>query len=918
MAAACRDKDFDKARHLLAAGANPKGSTCGFFNWTALHFCCQYGELVFAKELIETYGINPEAEDKEGRTPLHITCQFGHITIAQYLISKCRCNPDYLDFEEQTPLHHAAGWLSECSESNALKIVEFLISSAQCNPHHKDLNGKNALLHACEKGFLTVIQYLINNCGSSATETDNHGNSCLHLAASYANNLQMVKYLIKLTPRNACSPNGNTVLHAACAANSDLDIIKYLLIAEKCDPNSRNEKGEQPLDLTTNKEIKRMLYMHGATPDNVLEKHGAVLGDVIATDCRRPTLKVLVLGNHSSGKSTLIKSIQREGSSFVFSFSQQRTAKNDEHIEGLQVVDFQNKSGRFSFYNFGGEEAYRCSHGAILHHILYHSTAAVILMINLCESIEKLRSQIFNWLTLVNDNCNTVRAQLHVIVLGSHSDMLKCRASKIWEDLNVDQQFSRYSKLDLLESIALDCQRFESTQMTKLRQHLTTSYQSLCSPEPIHFNALCLYSIFETRLIGSLAISIQDLYHQVSVSEDSNISATRIEYFIPGNEQLLIDLCIYMNDVGLAMYLHRDNTENSIVILNSQLFLNVLTAVFTPSPSYRPTANNSGLICSSTLLPYKCDVNMAVNVLVQLEVCQAIPVNCVIQKFSNSDETLGNQYLYLPALSRNSVPNSVWEFDSRFKCHFGWTLRFGTKVSSRVIEVLLVRISSTLLRISQYQKVHFICWKDGISVSSGHGCEFIAEVNNGATCILIIVRSITSTLTYLKLRSQLISVCCNVVNELCRGIVTEELFIDPFEAVQYPLKPSPYIAYFTFTEIMKAIKDTDATVQSITGDKLLIKDLIGHDPYIDLGPELLHYVSDSQVHNSVISDDHLHQLASIMKSNDYFSELFLLEEVSSNAYQALLEWCKRAKGTYQSLREVLNQASVLANRAAMQ
>ena len=914
LAAACRDREFDEARHLLAAGADPRGSTCGFFNWTALHFCCQHGELGFTKELIEVYGISAEAEDKEGRTPLHIACQFGHVSISRYLIGKCKCNPDYLDFEEQTPLHHAVGWLSECSESNALEVARFLISFAQCNPHHRDINGKNALLHACEKGFLTVVQYLINSCGASTAEVDSHGNSCLHLAASYANNLQMVKYLMNLTPGQVCSSKGNTVLHAACAANSDLDIIKYLLITGKYDPNARNEKRELPLDLTTKPEIKRLLYMHGATPDNVVEKHGAVCGDSV--DCRKPILKVLVFGNSSSGKSTLIKVIQREGSPFIFSFSQQRTAKSDDQTRGLQIVDFHNKTGYFAFYDFGGGEEYRCSYSALLHHILHHSTAAVILVVNLCESTDELRRQIFTWLSLVNDNCTTVKGQLRVIVLGSHSDVLKGLKgdlSKIWKDLNIDQHFSRYSKLDLVDSIALDCQRSESPQMTMLREHLSSSYQSLCLPEPIHFNAQCLHNIFDNKFIGSLAISVRDLCSQVSLSEDNNVSASIIEYFIPCNEQVLSDLCIYMNDVGLAMYLHRDTTEKSLIILNYQLLLNILATLFTPVQSGHP---HDGIIYSGNLLiPPKYDINEAVNALVQLEVCQGLPVDCVFEKkFSSSDKNYCNQYLYCPSLAVNGIPKSIWAFDSRFKCYFGWTLRFGAKVSSRFTEVLLIRISSVFFQISQNENVHFTSWKNGISGLSGKECEFIAEVNNGTTCILIVIRSLTSTLQYLKLRSQLISVCYNVVHELCSGVVTEELFIDPFEAMQYPLKPSSYIAYFTFTEIIKAIKGASATVQSTTGDKLLVKDLIGCDPYIDLGPELLHCIFESQEHNSVISDDHLHQLALVMNANDYLTKLVLSEEGnSSETYQMLLGWCCRSQRTYRSLWEAFNQATVLAS-----
>lgn len=909
--------DFDEARHLLAAGANPKVSICGFFNWTALHFCCQHGELGFAEELIEVYGINPEAEDKEGRTPLHIACQFGHISIARYLISKCKCDPDYLDFEEQTPLHHAVGWLSECFERRALEIAEFLISFAQCNPHLKDVNGKNALLHACEKGFLTVVQYLINNCGSDATETDSYGNTCLHLAASYANHLRMVEYLMKLIPENTFGQKGNTVLHTACAANSDLDIIKFLLTIGKYDPNFRNEDGKQPLHLTTKKEIKRLLYMHGATPDNVLEKHGALLFDELATSSRRPSLKVLVFGDRSSGKSTLINTVQREGlSSFVFSFSQQRTAICNEQTQGLQIVEFQNKSGSFSFYDFSGREEYRSLHSALLYHILYHSTAAIVLVVNLCESVEELRWQMCTWLSLVNDSYLTIKTPLHVIILGSHSDLLKFNVSQIWKDLNVEQLVSQYSKLELLDCIALDSRRIESSQIAKLRKHLGSSYQLLCSPEPVHFNAQCLYSIFRSRFVGSLAISVEDLYRQVSVSEDSNISASRLEYFIPCSERLLSDLCIYMNHVGLSIYLHRGNSEKGLTVLDRDLFLDIISSVF--NRSVHPPIKNSGIVCLSPLLLQKCDINVAVNVLMQLQVCQAIPINCVNEKSESSGETCYDRYLYCPALAMNSAPNSVWAFDPRFKCHFGWTLRFGTKVSIRFIEVLLIRMTDSFFQILGNKEIQFTCWKDGISGLSVHGCEFLSEVNDRSS-ILIIMRSAISSLKYMKLRSELIRVCYDVTKELCCGIVTEELFIDPFEAVQYPLKPPLYIAYFTFAEVVKAARSANATVLSTTGDRLTIKDLIGHDPYIDLDLQLAHFIFECPHQNSTISDDHLYQLASTLNTSDYLTELFLVEgERDFKTYQVLSEWCKHTKATYQSLRQVLSRASVLANRVSIQ
>lgn len=909
LAAACRDQDFDSARHLLAAGANPKGSTCGFFNWTALHFCCQHGEFVFARELIEVYGINPEAEDKEGRTPLHIACQFGHVSIAKYLTSKCKCDPDYLDFEEQTPLHHAVGWLSECHEETALNVAEFLITDAHCDPNRKDINGKNALLHSCEKGFLSVTEYLIDNCGSNITDIDIHGNSCLHLAVSYANKLPMVKYLVARSLPNILSPNGNTVLHAACAANSSIDIIQYLLMTLKCDPNARNENGLQPLNLTTKKEIKRLLYMHGATPGDVLEKHGAVLSSRPTSDITKPALKVLVLGSKSTGKTTLIKTIQREGSSFVFSFSQPRTIKYDEQTKGLQVSDFHNKSGYFCFYDFAGKELYRCSHSALLHHILYCSTATVILVINLCDPVEELKKQIFEWISLINDNCSTVKSKIRIIVIGSHYDLLKYDVSRIWQELKLEQQLSQYDKLDILTNIALDCQRPETRAMTKLRQCLTDTYQQVCSNETIHFNAQCLFDIIETRYIGSLAISVQDLCNQVSVSESSNISAVNIEYYIPNNVELLSDLCVHMNDTGLTMFLHSANPEKALVIINRQLFLNIVAMAITPEQ----TGNNTtGIICLSSVLPQKCDINVAAGVLMQLELCQAIPINCEIQV--SGDRTGIDKYMYFPGLTNTTLPNSVWKLDHKFKCHFGWTLRFGTKISLRIIEILLVRLSSSFFQIFQYESKQFRCWKSVVICSNAQGCEFIAEVNSGA--ILILLRSISSSLSYLKLRSQLISVCNITVREFCNRTVTEQLFIDPFEAANYPLNPSSFVALFTFSDTAKAIASAKATVKSTTGDELLVSELIGPDPYIDIGPDIACWLTKDCAGDVVISDECMHQIASVMNDNDYLTKLFVSEEsqlhldVTADAYEVLTRWCECAEGTYQSLRKVLSQASV--------
>lgn len=254
LTAACRDKNYTRAHELLALGVDPCQSRIGFFNWSPLHFLCHDGELRFAKVLIETYECQPEAEDKEGRVALHLAAQSGHVHVVRYLVKNRRCTADYTDIGNQTPLHHACGWLSLCSEEKALEMSIFLVKKCYCDPNLRDMEGKNALLHACEKGFLTIVKYLVDECQCDLSVIDNHGNTSLHYAVAFGDNLDLVRYIYGQVDVDITVTNnkGNTILHNAYASNCSRkdEIIEFLLTEGKFERDMKNIQGKTPFEMS--------------------------------------------------------------------------------------------------------------------------------------------------------------------------------------------------------------------------------------------------------------------------------------------------------------------------------------------------------------------------------------------------------------------------------------------------------------------------------------------------------------------------------------------------------------------------------------------------------------------------------------------------------------------------------------------
>ena len=178
-----------------------------------LHAACEEGDIRIVRTLIETHGLDPLAEDKDGITCLHL---IKTVYIYQYLKPNIQSNPTPKDKSGRTPLHYA-------SRSGNIRMVHYLIETFPCTPDDPDNNGYTSVHAACEAGSLELVQYFLTELKCNALAETDDLKTMLYFA-SMSSNLELVRFLVdvfSLKPR----PYD---IDIAQAVNPDSSVVKYL------------------------------------------------------------------------------------------------------------------------------------------------------------------------------------------------------------------------------------------------------------------------------------------------------------------------------------------------------------------------------------------------------------------------------------------------------------------------------------------------------------------------------------------------------------------------------------------------------------------------------------------------------------------------------------------------------------------
>ena len=216
-----------------------------------------------------------------------------------------------------------------------------------------------------------------------------------------------------------------------------------------------------------------------------------------------PSVKVYIIGNRSSGKSTLTKALQDEDSQVKGRFFNVRGVTAE--TAGINLVQFNSKwCGKITLYDFAGHKEYYGSHEA-----LFESTSHPVFLIavDLRLPDEEILKTLKYWISLASKGVTCAQSQADIILVGSHADVLK--AKDLQPKCDLLTEFVRTSSELNFENVQcvgwanLDCRKSASDGMSKLRQLLQQSCRlARFRADYNNTNAILLLKYLTERYIG--------------------------------------------------------------------------------------------------------------------------------------------------------------------------------------------------------------------------------------------------------------------------------------------------------------------------------------------------------------------------------------------------------------------------------
>ena len=876
------------------------------------------GNLQEVRRLVEEGGVDPKRV-----RPLHDSALYGRLQVMRYLIEERHCDPKCVDKYGGTLLHRSA-------LGGHLQVVRYLIEEQHCDPKCVDKGGWTPLHRSTFNGRLQVVRYLIEEQHCDPKCVDKGGWTPLHRSAA-GGHIQVVRYLIE---EQHCDPkcvaeDGWTLLHYA-SEWSNMEVVKYLLVVHHCDPNCKTKDGRTPLDIAV--------------------RHPAVTRELIKAGAKstskppQPPVKIFIVGNPSAGKSSLTKALQTETSALgaaLASITGPRLVSDvEQKTAGIVPCQFTSrKYGHVTFYDFAGQQEYYASHAALLQNSISSSAPLFVIVVNLCDSEEDIKQKLVYWISFLANQCTSVTTKPHVIIVGSHKDVVRSRGEDPRARVNMEFLQAEHvsSSFRISKFIPIDCRQSNSWDISKLADAMKESCVELRKQFAVVYHLHQIFSFLLEKFSDVSAVRFEQVLETIEASPEKKTLAFSCA------DDLNSDLC-ELNDRGHIMYLKR-----WIILDQAALLSEVNGVLFAPEDfkQHCNLANATGVVPVSRIaqkFPHH-DLDMLVQFLSHLEFCREIHDREVLQLLCPGEhlpptENTSECFLFFSGLVSLKAPSGVWETNPQFPQLCGWMLQCceaGQFLTSQFIQVLLLHIafscalapdtpgSSDLPVLLRKCSI----WKNGIYWGSREGVEALVEIRDPPQNkeVVVMLRCWSGQeVECARLRSTIIQMVLGAKKKLCTEVPTKEFLLHPSQVREYPLKSPAKQDLISIREVARAVMEGKPGVVGSNGRSVDLKELLLVEPYADLKADIIRQLFIGET-KKVVSDRFLYEVAEhIYDKKDLFIDMLKPSraQLADKIRQALggdieefvcvLQCWRGDSGTYQSLRETLDQFSVFAGR----
>lgn len=566
----------------------------------------------------------------------------------------------------------------------------------------------------------------------------------------------------------------------------------------------------------------------------------------------------------------------------------------DLSTAGIVPHDIESKHlGPLTVYDLAGHPEFYSSHDAALRSVFSGSPSSVILLIaDMSRGIERFRRSIIHWCGFAENlfQCSKDQ-QPFLIVVGSHSD--KISSAEISAYRYAVQTFtstSTFLSFRFVEFVALDCRYSESRGMIKLCPHLFGCCQVLKQAELISFREQCFLAFLFDKFLQVPAVTISNLLSECSRADASGF---KHQAYLPPDPGSIAEICIQLNKRGNILFLFDDdNVENSWIVLQKDVLLNRITgAVFAPKEieEYLDMATDTGIISSMTLSHHfpDLDLNLIVLFMCQFQFCHEVTDPEILQQLLVDHSVLAQQVLFFPGLVKITVPQGVWELNSKFTHQSVWLLRCRKPdqfLSSRFLHVIVHRLafsfamSHSFSNSSVLMSIHRKCsvWKNGIFWRSLSGVDVIVETVEKKEVAVYVRSRKHYELDAVRLRSSVISKVLQAVHEFCPKVLVDEYFVQP-DSIQYPIEKSAEVV--RMIDLTNSIVSCKPFVYDKLGDVVEIDALLDFEPFARLGEVVLRELFDED--DSDVQEEFIARLADrVHEQTDRYMKVFNTSAIS--------------------------------------
>jgi serine/threonine-protein phosphatase 6 regulatory ankyrin repeat subunit B len=947
---------------------------------TYLHSACIIGDLDIMKYLMQIYYCDAQCQDNDGWTPLHYCCKHGHLQLVEYLVNERNCEVVRCANDGSTPFSVA---VNHTHDDIALFLIQkqFSFLRNDCNPCW------NVLHSACQVGELDAVKFLITGKYIDPCDRDSSGLAPLHVASENGH-LDIVKYLIQEV---GCDPmcmtsDAWTPLHSA-SKNGRVDILKYLLEKEKCDCKCKAFNSMTPLHLSCryghldavvclinfrssilqdnrildealsggNDDIVLLLLSHGVRLSSNVQYEGG-------SNLVQPALKVFLLGNPMSGKSTLVQAIlsylAQDGwlDHRLKKFFNSKVTGVEPHTAGIIPHHFHSsRCGYLILYDFAGQyEHYSSSHAAILEHLhVTNSCTGCLVLIfgDTCKAEGQLIDELHYWNSFISNQYKQ-DIQPKTVVIGSHADIAKSDGKE-----KLIRALKQVPDLDGSTIITLDCRKTNSAGLASL-----CSYISTCSSQHMEQFKIDAQTHFLNRLLRQkfkvqIACQLRDISSCIECDEHSSL---RMNNLLPTDSTSLIEHLSILNEQGQVIFMKDSiDIDSSWIILNEEVLLSHINgSMFAPDSeefrSVHQQFSSTGVVALSRIAKAfpGYDLQMLIGFMSHLNFCRKLEYSEVLIFRGQENRTCDTEnevYYFFPALVSVERPTENCQsiITKRYKC--GWRLCCHSEknFTSRFLHVLLLDLAFSHALPAEPLK-HFVniecrqcnIWKNGIHWQNNDGVEALVEVVEQNTAVILIVGCLEGReMECTRHRSKLIYNILRIQGKYSGAVECKEAFIHPKELSKYPLNSTDTLFTFSINQLATAIVDKKEVISMKLGsaqDMIEISDIVYFELYMCLSDQLISCICDETYAEKEVTDDFLHDCAkdAYQRVNLIKKAIILLPEQESElsleigsyhdqyskdpihlCFLIFKTWKKFAPNpTFRGLRETLDKYSIFCGR----